>query len=69
MGKRLTKELIEIEGKNLIGKSLMDFSPLKLKNVNIIDLNVEKYSVKVNSQQGEYEIFYPYTTFFKFFKS
>lgn len=64
MEKRLTNKLIETEGKNLIGEKLRDFSSLKLEDVKIIDVDVKKYSIKVNSLQGDYTIYFPYTVLF-----
>jgi len=64
MRKRLTRELIETEGVDLVGKKLVDFSSLELKNVKIIGVDVEKDSVMINSKQGKYEISCPYTTLF-----
>lgn len=64
MEKKLTKKLIETEGRKLIGEKLRDFSSLKLENVKIIDVDVNKYFVKVKSLQGEYIIYFPYTVLF-----
>lgn len=64
MGKKLTKELIETEGVDLVGKKLVDYSSLGLKKVKIIGVDVIKDSIMVKSNQGKYKISYPYTTCF-----
>ena len=68
VGKKLTREILEENGDNLIGRILADFSPLKLGRVVIrgVVKKTDHYEVKVGNESREVFILPPYTEHFKF---
>mgnify|MGYP001566530808 CR=1 FL=1 len=62
---RLTKELIENKRKGLIGKTLINCSPLELGTSEIINIDLKHYAVRVRTNEKEYTLFYPYTLQFE----